>query len=81
MDAARAGGLTVWALTGNGPNAMTAAADDALSVDAPATATVQEVHQVAVHLLCAAVDLQVGADHPTSATYAGFTGEPSPARS
>ena len=40
---------------------------------APATATVQEVHQVAVHLLCAAVDLQVGADHSTSAV------EPCPA--
>ena len=69
MDAARAGGLTVWALTGNGPNAMVEAADDAVAVSAPATATVQEVHQVAVHLLCAAVDLQVGADRSTSAAY------------
>ena len=82
MEAARAGGLTVWALTGNGPNAMTDAADEAIAVAAPATATVQEVHQVAVHLLCAAVDLQVGADHATSATYDGSTpvAEPSPAR-
>lgn len=69
MAAARAGGLTVWALTGNGPNAMVEAADDAVAVRAPATATVQEVHQVAVHLLCAAVDLQVGADHASSAAY------------
>ena len=67
MEAARDGGLTVWALTGTGPNAMTELADDAVTVAAPATATVQEVHQVAVHLLCAAVDLQVGADHSTSA--------------
>ena len=73
MEAAREGGLTVWALTGTGPNAMTELADDAIAVAAPATATVQEVHQVAVHLLCAAVDLQVGADHSTSAC------EPSPA--
>ena len=72
MEAARDGGLTVWALTGTGPNPMTALADDAVAVSAPATATVQEVHQVAVHLVCAAVDLQVGADHPTSAV------EPSP---
>jgi hypothetical protein len=28
---------------------------------------VQEVHQVAVHLLCASVDLQVGADRSSSA--------------
>jgi D-sedoheptulose 7-phosphate isomerase len=67
MEAARDGGLTVWALTGAGPNAMTELADDAVTVPAPATATVQEVHQVAVHLLCAAVDLQVGADHASSA--------------
>ncbi len=67
MSAARDGGLTVWALTGTGPNPMTELADDALAVSAPATATVQEVHQVAVHLVCAAVDLQVGADHSTSA--------------
>src|ERR687893_144221 len=38
MEAARDGGLTLWALTGNGPNAMTDAADDAISVAAPATA-------------------------------------------
>ena len=69
MEAARDGGLIVWALTGAGPNAMTELADDAVTVPAPATATVQEVHQVAVHLLCAAVDLQVGADRSTSAVY------------
>jgi D-sedoheptulose 7-phosphate isomerase len=67
MEAAHDGGLTVWALTGGGPNPMAERADDAVTVPAPATATVQEVHQVAVHLLCAAVDLQVGADHSTSA--------------
>ena len=67
MEAAREGGLTVWALTGTGPNAMTELADDAIAVAAPATATVQEVHQVAVHLVCAAVDLQVGADRSSSA--------------
>ncbi|MBW3547820.1 MAG: SIS domain-containing protein [Actinobacteria bacterium] len=54
--AGRAAGLTVWALTGAAPNPLLELADDALVVDAPATATVQEVHQVAVHLLCAAVD-------------------------
>ena len=71
MEAARDGGLTVWALTGTGPNPMTALADDAVAVSAPATATVQEVHQVAVHLVCAAVDLQVGADAPSSGTDTG----------
>jgi D-sedoheptulose 7-phosphate isomerase len=46
---------------------MVEAASEALAVEAPATATVQEVHQVAVHLICAAVDLRVGADRPSSA--------------
>lgn len=66
MGAAHAGGLQVWALTGPGPNPMTECAAQAVGVEAAATATVQEVHQVAVHLLCAAVDLQVGADRPSS---------------
>ncbi|MDP9435961.1 MAG: SIS domain-containing protein, partial [Actinomycetota bacterium] len=43
MDAAREGGLAVWVMTGAGPNAMTDAADEAVAVAAPATATVQEV--------------------------------------
>ncbi|MCW2779235.1 MAG: phosphoheptose isomerase [Frankiales bacterium] len=73
MEAARAGGLTVWAMTGNGPNPMAEQADDALVVQAPATATVQEVHQVALHLVCAAVDLQVGADRPSSAVTSAVT--------
>jgi len=67
MAAARDGGLTVWAFTGPDPNPIADAADDCVAVDAPATATVQEVHQVALHLLCAAVDLQVGADRSSSA--------------
>ncbi|HET7488579.1 MAG TPA: SIS domain-containing protein [Acidimicrobiales bacterium] len=52
--------LTVWSLTGPAPNPLAACSDDALSVDAPATATVQEVHLVAVHLLCEFVDEVLG---------------------
>jgi phosphoheptose isomerase len=69
MKAACQGGLTVWAMTGNGPNPMTLAADESFTVAAPATATVQEVHQVAVHLLCAVVDLEVGAVDASSEPY------------
>ena len=54
------GRLTVWALTGSLPNPLAALAEEAVAVEARATATVQEVHQVAVHLLCAAVDREVG---------------------
>jgi glycosyltransferase involved in cell wall biosynthesis/phosphoheptose isomerase len=59
VEAALDGGLTVWALTGAAPNPVTELAHDALCVDAETTATVQEVHQVAIHLLCAAVDAEV----------------------
>jgi phosphoheptose isomerase len=69
MRSAHEGGLQVWAMTGPGPNPMVELAHEAVDVDTPATATVQEVHQVALHLLCAAVDLQVGADRPSSAVY------------
>jgi D-sedoheptulose 7-phosphate isomerase len=59
VDAARAGGLRVWALTGRGPNPVADRAHDRLCVDAAGTATVQEIHQVAVHLLCEAFDAEV----------------------
>lgn len=57
--AAREAGLTVFAVTGRTPNALAGTADDAVFVDAPHAATVQEVHQVVVHLLCAAIDAHV----------------------
>lgn len=60
VEAARRAGLVSWALTGPTPNPLAACADDVLAVSAPSTATVQEVHQVLVHLLCATVDREVG---------------------
>jgi D-sedoheptulose 7-phosphate isomerase len=59
VEAARRGGLTVLGLTGPAPNELELACDDAVTVEAESTATVQEVHQVAVHLLCVAVDEHV----------------------
>lgn len=64
VAAARACGLTSFGLTGPTPNPLAALCDDAVVVDAPWTATVQEVHQVVVHLLCASVDVAVGASEP-----------------
>jgi D-sedoheptulose 7-phosphate isomerase len=55
--AARRGGLAVRALTGMGPNELTSAADEAVTVASSDTAVVQDVHQVAVHLLCAQIDV------------------------
>jgi D-sedoheptulose 7-phosphate isomerase len=60
VDAAREVGLTVRALTGPAPNALAAAADEAVTVDGP-TPTVQEIHQVAIHLICEALDDELSA--------------------
>lgn len=51
--------LTVWALTGPRPNGLADLAHDVVAVDASATATIQEVHQVVLHLLCASVETEV----------------------
>ncbi|MFI8206606.1 SIS domain-containing protein [Streptomyces sp. NPDC085937] len=59
--AARRAGLQVWALTGPGPNPLMEAADEALCVTAASSATVQETHLVAVHLLCECFDAAVSA--------------------
>ncbi len=61
VDAANEGGLTTWALTGRAPNPVAGRCQHGLAVDAPATATVQEVHQVVIHLMCAAVEVEVSA--------------------
>ncbi|WP_217623552.1 SIS domain-containing protein [Streptomyces sp. TRM64462] len=53
---ARAAGIRVWALTGPSPNPLVDAAHESLCVDARATATVQEAHLVAVHVLCECFD-------------------------
>jgi len=49
-------GVVVWAMTGASPNPLVDVADEALVVMARTTAVVQEVHLVALHALCAAVD-------------------------
>jgi D-sedoheptulose 7-phosphate isomerase len=49
-------GMGVWALTGPAPNPLAAASDEALCVAAPVAATVQELHLVAVHMICEAFD-------------------------
>jgi D-sedoheptulose 7-phosphate isomerase len=67
LHAARAahdGGLHVWAITGPGPNPLAASADDALVIAADSTAVVQEVHQLAVHLLCESLERVLGSATP-----------------
>jgi D-sedoheptulose 7-phosphate isomerase len=53
-------GMQVWAFTGPLPNALADAADEALAVQARFTATVQELHLVGLHILCAGLDRELG---------------------
>jgi phosphoheptose isomerase len=55
-EAAARAGLVVVALTGSCPNPLAERADLCLAVQAATTATVQEVHQVMIHLLCTIID-------------------------
>ncbi|MCW4355508.1 SIS domain-containing protein [Hoyosella sp. YIM 151337] len=57
---AQEAGVKVWALTGPAPNPLATMADDAIPVDATSVATIQEVHLALVHVLCAALDEQLG---------------------
>lgn len=52
-------GLTTWALSGPAPNPLADACDEALVCPGQAGSTVQEMHLIAVHLLCGAVDRSV----------------------
>lgn len=49
-------GMVTWALTGPAPNMLAAMCQEAISVDAATTATVQEIHLMLIHGLCMAVD-------------------------
>ena len=58
--AAAEAGATSWAITGPGPNPLAGACDDAVCLPGD-TATVQECHLAALHMLCRAVDATVHA--------------------
>jgi D-sedoheptulose 7-phosphate isomerase len=61
-EAANAIGVTTWALTGRAPNPLQEVCDDTVALTASA-ATVQELHLVALHVICAAVDREVALVH------------------
>jgi glycosyltransferase involved in cell wall biosynthesis/phosphoheptose isomerase len=52
-------GVTTWGVTGPGPNPLAELCDDAIALPGPTTATVQELHLIAIHMLCASVDREV----------------------
>jgi glycosyltransferase involved in cell wall biosynthesis/phosphoheptose isomerase len=57
--AARECGMVTWALTGGGPNPLAELCHEAVVLDCGSAATVQELHQVAIHLVCGALDREV----------------------
>jgi D-sedoheptulose 7-phosphate isomerase len=59
VAAAHEVGMTSLALTGPAPNPLASVCGAAIVIDAPRTATVQEVHQVVIHLLCLGIDRAV----------------------
>jgi D-sedoheptulose 7-phosphate isomerase len=56
VDAAEEAGMATWGFCGPRDSPLALRCDDVLTVDSPHTATVQEVHLIGVHLLCAAFD-------------------------
>jgi phosphoheptose isomerase len=48
--------LAVWAMTGPFPNPLAQQADRVVAVEAASVSSIQEVHLVAVHAVCAAVE-------------------------
>ncbi|HEY6694589.1 MAG TPA: SIS domain-containing protein [Solirubrobacteraceae bacterium] len=72
VDAAHTCGMLTWALCGPPGSPLAASCHDALCVASPHTATIQEIHLIAIHLLCAVVDaaLADGAASPPQETLA-----------
>lgn len=66
-ETARVTGLTTWALTGPAPNRLAATCDEAVAVACDDPAVVQELHLVAVHLVCEALDACLDARKPAHA--------------
>lgn len=60
-------GMHTWAITGPAPNPLSSLCEAAITVDAPTTATVQELHLSIVHALCEAFDAEVGAGRHSGA--------------
>lgn len=73
VGAAAAAGLRTWGLTGRRGNPLAALCDDALWVDAQDTATIQEIHLIAIHMLCAAVDQVVCRPSPALTLVGGIS--------
>ncbi|WP_183342420.1 SIS domain-containing protein [Conexibacter arvalis] len=63
-EAAREIGMTCWALTGAGASPLADVCDEALRLGGAETSTTQELHLVALHILCGAVDRELALRDP-----------------
>jgi glycosyltransferase involved in cell wall biosynthesis/phosphoheptose isomerase len=59
VRAAHSIGMTTWALCGEATSPLAQLCDEAIALGAATSATVQELHLVALHMLCCAVDREV----------------------
>jgi D-sedoheptulose 7-phosphate isomerase len=71
VDAAHDAGMVAWAVAGRPGNPLALRCDDAVCVDSHHTATIQEVHLIAIHMLCAAVDLALARESPALSVAGG----------
>lgn len=60
-EAAAEAGVRVWSMTGEAPSPLAELSERVLAVPSCQTGVVQELHLVAMHVLCAAFDRAVGA--------------------
>jgi type III pantothenate kinase len=70
VEAANALGVATWALTGSAPSPLADLCDDALRVRSADPATTQELHLVALHVLCGAIDRELTLREPAARTSA-----------
>ncbi|HKG03997.1 MAG TPA: glycosyltransferase [Conexibacter sp.] len=84
VEAANALGMATWALTGSEPSPLADLCDDALRVRSADPATTQELHLIALHVLCGAVDRELALREPAArlpgAASASSAARPAPAR-
>ncbi|HEX5741209.1 MAG TPA: SIS domain-containing protein [Pilimelia sp.] len=69
VEAAAEVGMRSWALTGPAPNPLAAASDQALAVPSDEPQVVQELHLLAVHIMCTHVDLALPAVSSVADSY------------
>jgi glycosyltransferase involved in cell wall biosynthesis/phosphoheptose isomerase len=66
VEAANALGIATWGLTGGEPSPLADLCDDVLRVRSADAATTQELHLVALHVLCGAVDRELALRDPAA---------------